>query len=218
MRPLYYPGTNATKIKPGDIHKYDNGLWLATPIPAGIKVVIEIDGRDVFVHQQAKSGTERIQDTPFLTDLRNYLGPKVQKSPKFILCGVIAHGGEFEGGFIPEQSLVLTDICQIEGNDLYGQRIIKRLAYLEQLFPGHTMSADAKGNIKEYTLVGYVYNSLYKALSFTSDETCETFGLIADQVINYPFYEGLMLRNPNTKLDYLYNAAYNSHGYHYFKK
>jgi hypothetical protein len=201
-----------------DVHKYDNGHWLATAIPHGTKVVIEIDGTNVTIHQQsAKKDPDAIKFT-FLDDLRDYLAPRVQKTPKFIICGVIASGGQCEAGFLAPNSLVITDVCQIEGNDLFGQTLMKRMVHMDRLFPSNTMAADTDGTIRQYAWLGYVYNSIYKAHTFTSAETCETFPIIADEIQRYPFYEGLLLRNPEAKLDYLYNSSYNTHGYQFCKK
>lgn len=214
-RPLYYPGANAVPIKYDDLYKYDTDKHFASAIPAGTKTVLEIDGENVTIHQQTSKKSADLDDFPFLEALRNHLLPRVDKIPRFTICGIIATGGDCEGGMILPGSLFITDVCSIEGIDLYGQPVVKRLVYMDKLFPGSQMVLHKDGRLSDYQWISRVGTSqyLYKVATFASVETTETFITIAAAIKPLPLYTALLIRDANAKLDVLYNSSYNTFGH-----
>lgn len=188
-----YPPRAEVAGNPKWINRYDNGQYIGQIKYNGSACVVLMDnGKQEYWnrHRQMMKGVDISSLELMGTNI--IVGEWLNKNQE--------GENEIRKGF------VIWDILVYQSNYLIGQTFQQRLNLLHTIFPSVVTEIDKDGK-----LVGHEFQmktqfpDVYLAASFMGD-----FQTVFSEAIQYPLYEGLVLKKADAKLDFGYTSANNA--------
>ena len=182
-----------------ELHKYDNGEFIAQPKYNGTCCVVFISKDKVRVMNRHKG---------IITSDYSKIDFKSMNTGDgwMVLCGEFLNKNKKgESGESFNLKFVIWDILVYESNYLIGTTLEYRLSLLDKLFDCSKSIVTNKGIISYKHLCVTKYDGVYIAPVYKSG-----FNELYNDIVDTDLYEGLVLKRKNAKLNFGFNEKNNN--------
>ena len=183
---MIYPPRPEQLISYEELNRYEMMGYLAQIKMNGTCSIFETQPSDPFCYTRHQTPHKLWRPA-----ISKALDPIKSLRPDTILVGELLHS-KVAGG--PKDTIYLFDIVQLEGRNLVGEPLELRLKMLENLFKFQKVQPFYYEVTDQLWVVKSFYNDFLKVF----------------QNLEKPWYEGLVLKNPNAKLKSCLKKSENS--------
>ncbi len=194
-----FPPRPEVKIPADDLHKFDNGEYIAQPKYNGSCYLVFTNGDELHVTNRHKE--EIAVYNPYI-DWRGL----ALTNEWYVYCGEYLNKGKFgENNTRENDKFIIWDVLVWKDTYLTGTTTFDRISLLEREFPCHR--AIVNGNKLEMYkhLCTTNIKGIYKAPTYLSN-----FAKLYREIVKTDLYEGLLLKKIDSKLTFGFQEKNNT--------